>query len=192
MKTLESMGIAAKSAASILAGATAKQKNDLLITAANDLIDATAELIRANEIDIENLMKEYSGFHDSCIVSINYHSGAFVNDKGAMANGGLLEHSIEMILHSQCNKPIELRFTGVRKCNIVGWEDNYFCDIFGAYLNFHSDLLGKTRDDKLIVWADWDGYNPINYTEEKPISTNGKHSTYVIAEKLFWRIMTND
>ena len=54
MKTLESMGIAAKSAASILAGATAKQKNDLLITAANDLIDATAELIRANEIDIEN------------------------------------------------------------------------------------------------------------------------------------------
>ena len=34
-----------------------------------------------NEIDIENLMKEYSGFHDSCIVSINYHSGAFVNDK---------------------------------------------------------------------------------------------------------------
>ena len=145
-----------------------------------------------NEIDIENLMKEYSGFHDSCIVSINYQSGAFVDDKGAMANGGLLEHSIEMILHSQCNKPIELRFTGVRKCNIVGWEDNYFCDIFGAYLNFHSDLLGTTRDDKLIVWADCDGFNPINYTEEKPISTNGNHSTYVIAEKLFWRIKTED
>ena len=87
-----------------------------------------------NEIDIENLMNEYSGFHDSCIVSINYHSGAFVNDKGAMANGRLLEHSVEMILHSQCNKPIELRFTGVRKCNIVGWEDNYSCNIFGAYL----------------------------------------------------------
>ena len=33
-----------------------------------------------NEIDIENLMKEYCGFHDSCIVSINYHSGAFVDD----------------------------------------------------------------------------------------------------------------
>ena len=145
-----------------------------------------------NEIDIENLMKEYSGFHDSCIVSINYHSGSFVDDKGAMENGGLLEHSIEMILHSQCNKPIELRFTGVRKCNIVGWQDNYFCDIFSSYLNFHRDLFGKTRDDKLIVWADWDGYNPINYTEEKPISTNGEHSTYIIAEKLFWRIMTED
>ena len=145
-----------------------------------------------NDIDIENLMKEYSGFHDSCIVSINYRSGAFVNDKGAMANGKLLEHSIEMVLHSQCNKPIELRFTGVRKCNIIGWEDHYFCDILGAYLKFHSDLLGKTRDDKLIVWADWDGFNPINYTEEKTISTNGKYSTYVIAEKLFWRTTVED
>ena len=42
-----------------------------------------------NEIDIENLMKEYSSFHDSCIVSINYHSGAFVDDESAMVNGGL-------------------------------------------------------------------------------------------------------
>ena len=145
-----------------------------------------------NEIDIESLMKEYSGFHDSCIVSINYHSGAYVDDKGAMANGGLLEHSVEMILHSQCNKPIELRFTGVRKCNIVGFEDNFFCDIFGAYLNFHRDLLGRTRDNKLIVWADCDSFNPIKYTEETPISTNGNYSTYVIAEKLFWRITTDD
>ena len=145
-----------------------------------------------NEIDIENLMKEYSCFHDSCIVSINYHSGAFVDEKGAMTNGELLDHSIEMILHSQCNKPIELRFTGVRKCNIVGFEDNYFCDIFGAYLNFHSDLLGRTRDNKLIVWADCDSFNPIKYTEETPISTNGNYSTYVIAEKLFWRITTDD
>ena len=145
-----------------------------------------------NEIDIENLMNEYSGFHDSCIVSINYHSGAVVDDDGTMANGELLEHSIEMILHSQCNKPIELCFTGVRKCNIVGWEDNCFCDIFGAYLNFHSDLLGKTRDDKLIVWADWDGFDPIKYSEEKPLSANGEYCTYVISEKLFLRIMTDD
>ena len=109
-----------------------------------------------------------------------------------MVNGGLLEHSMEMILHSQCHKPIELRFTGVRKCNMVGWEDNYFCDISGAYLNFHSELLGKTRDDKLIVWADCAGFDPIEYAEETPISTNGNYCTYVIAEKLFWRITMDD
>ena len=145
-----------------------------------------------NDIDIENLMKEYCRFHDSCIVSISYHSGAFVDDKGAMANGGLLDHCIKMVLHSQLNRPIELRFTGVRKCNIVGFEDYYFCDIFDAYLNFHSDLLGKTRDDKLIVFADSGYFNPINYTEETMISTNGKYRTYVIAEKLFWRAITEE
>ena len=145
-----------------------------------------------NKIDIDNLMEEYCGFHDSCIVSINYRSGAFVNNNGAMANGGFFDHSIEMVLHSQCNKPIELRFTGVRKCNIVGWEDNYFCDIFGAYLNFHSDLLGKTRDDKLIVWADWDDFNPVNYMEEKTISNSRNNCTYVIAERCFWRTMTKE
>ena len=109
-----------------------------------------------------------------------------------MADGELLEYSIEMILHSQWNKTIELCFTGVRKCNIVGWQDNYFCDIFGAYMSFHTDLLGKTCDDKLIVWADWDCFNPINYMEEKLISPNGKNCTYVIVEKLFWRIMTEN
>lgn len=145
-----------------------------------------------NEIDIENLMKKYCGFHDSCIVSINYYSGAFVDDSGGMANGEMLEHSIEMVLHSQWNKPIELRFAGVRKCNIVGWQDNYFCDIFGAYMSFHTELLGKTRDDKLIVWADCDGFRPINYTEEELISPNGENCTYVIAEKMSWRIMTED
>ena len=65
-------------------------------------------------------------------------------------------------------------------------------DILGVYMSFHTDLLGKTCDDKLIVWADWDCFNPINYTEEKLISPNGKNCTYVIAEKLFWRIMTEN
>ncbi len=145
-----------------------------------------------NENDIESIMNEYGGFHDSCIVSVNYHSGAYVDDNGGMANGELLEHSVEMVLHSQWNNPIELHFIGVRKCSIVGWQDNYFCDIFGAYLSFHTDLLGKTRDDKLIVWADYENFNPTNYIEEKLISPNAANCTYIIAEKLLWRIITED
>lgn len=145
-----------------------------------------------NENDIESLMDEYGGFHDSCIVSIKYQSGAKVDCNNAMSNGELLEHSVEMVLHSQWNNPIELRFIGVRKCSIVGWQDNYFCDIFGAYLSFHTDLLGKTRDDKLIVWADFENFNPTNYIEEKLISPNAANCTYIIAEKLLWRIITED
>lgn len=145
-----------------------------------------------NETDIENLMKKYSGFHDSCIVSVNYHSGAYVDDNGGMANGELLEHSVEIVLHSQWNNPIELRFIGVRKCSIIGWQDNYFCNIYGVYLDFHTNLLGKTRDDKLIVWADDECFNPTNYTEERLISPNATNCTYIIAEKLSWRMITEE
>ena len=143
-----------------------------------------------NENDIESLLTLYGGFHDSCIVSVNYKSGAYVDDNGGMANGELLEHSVEIVLHSQWNTPIELRFTGVRKYSVVGWQDNYFCDIFGVYLNFHTDLLGKTRDDRLIVWADDSCFDPSVYKEEKLISDNSANCTYVIAEKMFWRLMT--
>lgn len=51
-----------------------------------------------NENDIESLMTEYGGFHDSCIVSINYQSGAKVDSKGAMLNGELMEHLL-MIMY---------------------------------------------------------------------------------------------
>lgn len=140
-----------------------------------------------NEADIEALMNEYSGFHDSCIVSVNYSSGAYVDDNGGMSDGESTEHRVIIILHSQWDDPVELKFTGVRKCSIVGWQENYFCDIFGAYLNFRTDLLGKTRDDRLIVWADNGGFDPADYKEEKLISMNGSDCTYVVAEKLFWR-----
>lgn len=40
-----------------------------------------------NETDIENSMKKYYFFHDSCIVSVIYRSGAYVDDNGGMANG---------------------------------------------------------------------------------------------------------
>ncbi|MBQ7046656.1 MAG: hypothetical protein IJN85_02795 [Oscillospiraceae bacterium] len=139
-----------------------------------------------NDDDIRALMKLYGGFHDSCIVSVNYSSGAFVDSNGGMADGSISEHCVNMVVHSQWCKPIELRFTGVRKCSIVGWQDNYFCNIYGARIGFNTQLLGKTRDDKLIVWADEGCFDPLKYTEDKLISS--RNCTYVIAEKLYWKI----
>ncbi len=143
------------------------------------------------ETDIDELMKKCCGFHDSCIVSVNYSSGAYVDENGGMANGDEHEHIVDMTLHSQWGSPIELHFTGVHKCSIVGWQECYFCDIFGAYLAFHTDLLGKTRDDQLIVWADHEHFNPAVYTEARLISPNATNCTYVIAKRLFWRIGDN-
>lgn len=139
-----------------------------------------------NEQDIEDIMCACAGFHDSCIVSVSYSSGAFVDENNGMGNGDFLEHSLTLILHSQWCSPIKLLFRGVRKFSVIGWEDNYFCDIFGAYLAFHSDLLGKCRDDRLIVWSDNEGFDPSSHTEDRVLSSHG--STYIIAEKLFWEI----
>lgn len=138
--------------------------------------------------DIEALMGRYGGFHDSCIVSVNYRSGAMVYENGGMGNGSKSEHIVEMVLYSQWKGCIELRFTGVRKCSIVGWQDDFFCDIFDVHIAFHTELLGEARDDRLIVWSDNAAFKPDEYTERRIISLNGANCTYVVAEKLFWRI----
>ena len=140
--------------------------------------------------DIENLMQEYFGFHDSCIVSVLYQSGAKVDENEAMLFGGPSEHIVDIVLHSQWKPPVTLRFTGVRKCNIAGWHDNYSCEIYEAYIAFHTDLLGKARDDRLVVWADGH-FNPSQYIEEKIISPTNSNLTYVVAEKMFWQTVSN-
>lgn len=137
---------------------------------------------------IDKLMSEFGGFHDSCIVSIDYQSGNYVNKDGAMGCGDSDEHTISMIFHSQWKKRIELCFSGVRKCGITGFRDSFFCEILDATLEFRTDLLGKTRDDRLIVWADWGGFDPLTYTEHYPLD-NGHETNYVIAEKLKYRFL---
>lgn len=137
---------------------------------------------------IDELMRRFAGFHDSCIVSVNYLSGAYVDDKKGMGYGGIDRHTLSMILHSQCAEPLELFFSGVRKCCITGFRESFFCDIFGASLRFSTSLLGKTRDDRLIVWANWENFNPLSYSEKYPLN-NSYEVTYVIAEKLKYRFL---
>lgn len=140
---------------------------------------------------IEKLMSDYGGFHDSCIVSISYESGSFVDAKGAMGDGISDEHTVSLIVNSQWGKPLELFFSGVRRCNITGFRESYFCDIFGATLMFRTDLLGKTRDDRLIVWADCENFDPKTYTERYPLD-NGYEATYIIAERLKYRFLDKE
>lgn len=141
-----------------------------------------------DEAAIKTLMSEYGGFHDTCIVSIDYNSGNYVDKSGGMGCGDSDEHTISMILHSQWNKPIELYFSGVRKCVITGFRDSFFCEILDAALEFRTDLLGKMRDDRLIVWADWSGFNPLIHTERYPLN-NGHETNYIIAENLKYRFL---
>ena len=144
-----------------------------------------------DESSIKELMTAFMGFHDSCIVSISYNSGAYVDKNKGMGCGDKDEHSLTMILHSQWADPLELCFSGVRKCVITGFREDYFCDIFGASLQFRTDLLGKTRDDRLIVWADYDNFNPLIHSERYPLN-NLHEVTYIIAEKLKYRFLDGE
>lgn len=144
-----------------------------------------------DNVDIDNLMSSYGGFHDSCIVSISYTSGSCVDKKDTMHMMGADNYIISMIVHSQWYKPIELFFSGVRKCCITGFQYSYSCEIYDATLEFRTDLLGKTRDDRLIVWANWKGFDPKTYTEHYPLD-NGYETTYIIAERLRYRFLDEE
>ena len=106
--------------------------------------------------DIDFLMETYGGFHDSCIVSLSFQSGAFVDNDMAMHFGGPNERILSVICQSQWeSKTIELQFSGLRQMHIVGWQDNYLCLILDAYLAFHNGLLPGSPD-WVIVWSDTD------------------------------------
>lgn len=144
------------------------------------------------EDDIANFMDFYENFHDSCIVSLNYSSGRFVDEKNAVIGSSEKEHKLTVVFNSPWAKPVELLFEGVRKFSFPAWQDSFFEDIYDAYLAFHTELLGKTRDDRLIVWSDKGWFSPAKYVEEKLLSRYHEQASYVIAEKLFWRIIDDE
>lgn len=138
----------------------------------------------ASQNDIDELLSFYVGFHDSCIVSANYQSGAFVDEKGAMGNGDADQHELLVVFHSQWKPQIELCFTGLRQLHLAGWQENYFCDIFGAHLSFYDSLLPGTPS-RVIVWSDNESFDVQNLA----FAIREPSDTYIVANALKWRVI---
>ena len=139
--------------------------------------------------DIDYLLKKYCGFHDSCLVELNYKSGAYVDKERSMCLGKSEERGLHMIFQSQCTETVlELCFTNVKKFHVAGWQEHYSCDIFDCYLEICNDLI-MGRDDNLIVWADNECFNPREEVERYIL--NEPMTTYVIASNLKWRYLSN-
>jgi hypothetical protein len=95
--------------------------------------------------DIDELLGTYGGFHDSCIVSMCYRSGTFVDDKKTMHFGDSSVHELLVVFHRQCEPiALEMCFTGLRQLHLTGWQDNYSCDIYDAHLSFYEGILPGT------------------------------------------------
>ena len=135
--------------------------------------------------DMDELFNIYGGFHDSCIVSVSYKSGAFVDGERSMHFGSPAERELVVVFHRQWEpKILEMCFTGLRQLHLTGWQDHYLCDISDAHLSFNEGLL-PGKPDKVIVWADssyFDGENTNNTIHEPS-------DTYIVANALKWRII---
>ena len=135
--------------------------------------------------DIKRLMSAYGDFHDSCIVSLNFQSGAYVDDDRSMHFGDAQACVLSVVFQRQREpKTVELQFIALRQLHLVGWQDNYLCEISEAYLSFHHGLL-PGQPERVIVWSDNDSFDPaqIDGTIHEPADT------YIIANELCWRMV---
>lgn len=139
-----------------------------------------------NSEDIDDLLGRYYGFHDSCLVGLEYKTGALVDGR-CMYFGVPEQRELHMVFHSQWEgQPLELCFSGVRSYFIAGYQDRYSCEILDCYLKIHTDLI-PGRDEPIFVWADNDCFSPKD-TRERHI-LHEPMTTYVIASQLKWRFL---
>ncbi len=119
--------------------------------------------------DIDFLLKTFHGFHDSCLVSLQYVSGACVDSSDFSMNPINTERKLSMIVQSQFEDwySIELLFNKLIKLNLEPNDENYDCIIFDATLEKRNDLF---------FWAD-----------SLDCSYPGTDGTWVVSEELMWR-----
>jgi GrpB-like predicted nucleotidyltransferase (UPF0157 family) len=137
-------------------------------------------LVRSQE-DIDQLMHLSGGFHDCCIVSMEYRSGNCTDSQGSMHFGDADQHEVVLLLHSQWIPPVELCFTGVRQLHLTGWQKDYTSEITDAHLSFSDQLL----PGRVILWAGSDCFDPtaLPHTLREP------SVSYIAADALRWRIL---
>lgn len=93
-----------------------------------------------NNQDIDRLMKEFMGFHDSVIKQINYITGDYVDKDGSMCLSESYDKKIQMVFDSQWSGSIEIVFDVVKVLHLVPPEENYLGDLFDASI-FIKDLM---------------------------------------------------
>ena len=123
------------------------------------------------ESDIQKLNEKFNFFHDSCIKEINYISGEYVDEKGAMYPFNS-ERKLSVMLQSQNAqiRAIELVFEKIRSFYMAPKIPDYDGIIYESYF---------TKDHDLFYWSDSD-----EFISEPKLNDPG---TFIIAESVKWR-----
>lgn len=90
------------------------------------------------------ILEEYCGFHDSCLVELNYKSGTYIDEEKSMNFGTNKEIELHMIFQSQCTeKALELCFTDVKRFHVGDLQEDYSYEIFQCYLEIWIRIINK-------------------------------------------------
>ncbi len=115
--------------------------------------------------DIDEIMKKFYNFHDSCVIEFFCKTGMYVDERKYMRQDE--ESEIKMILKSQLGGTIEIHFERIKQMNIHIYDKSkYFNNIDGAKMYMNNNL---------IFWADSMEWNETNIDNE---------ITYIICEKI--------
>jgi len=128
-----------------------------------------------SQVDIDNLMECFGGFHDSCLKEIWFTTGTYVNEDLSMSM--INEPSARAIFQRQGKAPsvIEIEFNNIVKINIKPVYEGYSTDIFSAIIN---------KVDDTYYWADWDGWSLQK--------SNGENEcTWIASKQIKWRERDN-
>lgn len=125
-----------------------------------------------DQLDIENFMELFGGFHDSCLKELYMWTGTSVNEKFSMSMSIELDTCVRVLFQRQVPEPsaIELLFKGVSQFHVVPRAEGGASGIFGAKLMFKEGLFYWAEDEE------WQLDQPFLH----PIS-------WISAKELLWR-----
>lgn len=123
----------------------------------------------ANENDVKEFLDIYGRFHDSCIKSIKYVSGAYVSPDLSMHPQNDLRR-LRVVFERQRNNPrsIELEFGGLLQLVLMPYGEMFTCEIHEATMCY---------EEQRVVW----------YIGEENKCEEG--TTLIHAERARWRVL---
>lgn len=98
-----------------------------------------------SETDIQNLMEEFGGFHDSVLRNLNYISGSGRTNEGMMVSDSIRQ--VSMIFDSDWSDSIEIVFEGVLALNLRPAKDNYSSDLYSATIMLKDETIFYYDDE---------------------------------------------
>lgn len=82
--------------------------------------------------DIDRLMGEFAGFHDSVLKEFSYITGDYISPEGHMCLSESGSKQIKIIFESDWAKPIEMILLAPRLIQLVPPAENYLADLLDA------------------------------------------------------------